>query len=57
MRSNNYDSPKQLENAKYFKHLGSILIEEGRGACEIKSRIAMQKLHLTKEEPFSSKLD
>ena len=34
---------KQLENVKCFKYLGSMLTEDGRCACEIKSRIAMAK--------------
>ena len=34
---------KQLENVKCFEYLGSMLTEEGRCTCEIKSRIAMAK--------------
>ena len=49
IRSNNYDRPKQLENAKYFKYLGSILIE-GMGTCEIKSRIVMAKVSFNKKK-------
>ena len=30
---------KQLENVEYFKYLGSILTNDGRCTCEIKSRI------------------
>jgi hypothetical protein len=32
---------KQLENVKSFKHLGSMLTNDVRCTCEIKSRIAM----------------
>jgi len=41
---------KQLENVKYFKYLGSMLTEDGRCTCEIKSRIAMAKAAFNKEE-------
>ena len=34
---------KQLENEECFKYLGSILTNDGRCMCEIKSRIAMAK--------------
>ena len=43
---------KQLENVKYFKYFGSILTDDGRGTCEIKSRIAMTKQHLTRRRNF-----
>ena len=43
---------KQLENVKCFKYLGSMLTEDGRCTCEIKSRIAMAKLHLTRRRIF-----
>jgi len=43
---------KQLEDVKYFKYLGSMLTEDGRCTCEIKSRIAMAKLHLTRRRLF-----
>jgi hypothetical protein len=39
---------KQLENVESFKYLGSILTNDGRCTCEIKSRIAMAKVHLTR---------
>jgi len=42
---------KQLENVKCFKYLGSMLTEDGRCTCEIKSRIAMAKA------PFSKKMN
>ena len=32
---------KQLENVECFKYLGSILTNDGRCVCEIKSSIAM----------------
>ena len=34
---------KQLENVECFKYLGSMLTNDGRCTCEIKSRIAMVK--------------
>ena len=34
---------KQLENVECCKYLGSILTNDGRCTCEIKSRIAMAK--------------
>ena len=56
--SNNYDRPKQLENVKCFKYLGSMLTEDGRCTCEIKSRIAMAKAAFHKKKNFfTSKLD
>jgi len=49
---------KQLENVKYFKYLGSMLTNDGRCACEIKSRIAMAKAAFRKKKTlFTSKLD
>jgi hypothetical protein len=49
---------KQLENVEYFKYLGSILTNDGRCACEIKSRIAMAKSAFNKKKNlFTSKLD
>jgi hypothetical protein len=48
----------QLENMKCFKYLGSILTEDGRCTCEIKSRIAMAKAAFSKKKNlFTSKLD
>jgi len=43
---------KQLENLKCFKYLGSMLTDDGRCTCEIKSRIVMAKLHLTRRRIF-----
>jgi len=34
---------KQLENVECFKYLGSMLTNDGRCTCEIKSRISMAK--------------
>jgi hypothetical protein len=42
----------QLESVKFFKYLGSMLTDDGRCTCEIKSRIAMEKLHLTSRGLF-----
>ena len=49
---------KQLENVKSFKYLGSILTDDGRCTCEIKSKIAMAKGAFNKKKNlFTSKLD
>ena len=49
---------KQLENVKCFKYLGSMLTEDGRCTCEIKSRIVMAKAVFNKKKNlFTSKLD
>ena len=49
---------KQVENVKCFKYLGSMLTEDGRCTCEIKSRIAMAKAVFNKKKNlFTSKLD
>ena len=49
---------KQLENVECFKYLGSILTNDGRCSCEIKSRIAMAKAAFNKKKTlFTSKLD
>jgi len=49
---------KQLENVKCFKYLGSVLTEDGRCTCEIKSRIAMEKAAFNKKKNlFTRKLD
>jgi hypothetical protein len=49
---------KQLENVKCFKCLGSMLTDDGRCTCEIKSRIAMTKAAFNKKKNlFTSKLD
>ena len=48
---------KQMENVKSFKYLGSMLTEDGRCTCEIKSRIAMAKAAFNKKNLYTSKLD
>ena len=41
---------KQLENMECFKYLGSMLTNDGRCTCEIKSRIAMAKAAFNKKK-------
>ena len=49
---------KQLENVECFKYLGSMLTNDGRCTCEIKSRLAMAKAACNKKKNlFTSKLD
>jgi len=49
---------KQLENVESFKYFGSMLTNDGRCMCEIKSRIAMAKAAFNKKRAlFSSTLD
>jgi hypothetical protein len=49
---------KQLENVERFKYLGSMLTNDGRCTCEIKSRIAMAKAAFNKKKNlFTSTLD
>ena len=49
---------KQLENVESFKYLGSILTNDRRCTCEIKSRIAMAKSAFNKKKViFTSTLD
>jgi len=49
---------KQLENVECFKYLGSMLSNDGRCTCEIKSRIAVAKAAFSKKKTlFTSKLD
>ena len=65
MRTSRQPSPvtitidqKQLENVRCFKYLGSLLTDDGRCTCEIKSRIAMAKAAFNKKKNlFTSKLD
>jgi len=47
---------KQLENVGCFKYLGTMLTNDGRCTCEIKSRIAMEKAAFNKKTLFTSKL-
>jgi hypothetical protein len=55
--SGNYDRPKTNGNVEYFKYLGSMLTNDGRCTCEIKSRIAMAKAAFNKKTLFTSTLD
>jgi len=49
---------KQLENVECFKYLGSVLTNNGRCTCEIKSRIVMAKAAFNnKKNIFTSTLD
>jgi len=49
---------KQLEKVESFKYLGSMLTNDGRCTCEIKSRIAMAKAAFNKKRAlFTSMLD
>jgi len=49
---------KQLENVECFDYLGSTFTNNGRGTCEIKSRIAMAKATFNKKKNlFTSKFD
>ena len=41
---------KQLENVECFKYLGSVLTNDGRCTCEIKSRIDMAKAAFNKKK-------
>ena len=48
----------QLENVECFKYLGSMLTNDGRCTCEIKSRIAMAKAAFNKKKTlFTSAMD
>ena len=40
---------KQVENVKFFLYLGSMLTEDGRCTCEIKSRFVMAKATFNKK--------
>jgi hypothetical protein len=48
---------RQLANVKCFRYLSSMLTDDGRCTCEIKSRIAMAKAAFNKKKLFTSKLD
>jgi len=49
---------KQLENVECFKYLGSMLTNDGRCTCEIKSRIAMAKAAINKKKNlFTTTMD
>jgi len=65
MRTSRQPSPitividqKQLENVECFKYLGSMLTNDGRCNCEIKSRIAMAKVAINKKKNlFTTTMD
>jgi hypothetical protein len=44
--------PPMYMDVKCFKYLGSLLTDDERCTCEIKSRIAMAKLNLTRRRIF-----
>jgi hypothetical protein len=50
---------KQLENVECFKYSGSMLTNDGRSTCEIKSRIDMAKAAFNKKKRtlFTSRLE
>jgi hypothetical protein len=45
---------KQLENVKYLECLGSMIINDARCTCEIKSRIAMAVAAFNKKKKHQS---
>ena len=48
---------KQRKNAEYFKYLGSMITNDARCTCEIKSKIIIAKDVFNKEKTlFTSKL-
>jgi len=47
---------ERAHDAVCFKYLGSMLTEDGRCTCEIKSRIAMAKAAFNKKNFLTSKL-
>jgi len=56
--SNNYDRPKTTGECGNFLIFCSMLTNDGRCTCEIKSRIAMAKVAFNKKKTlFTSKLD
>jgi hypothetical protein len=46
---------KQLENVGYFNYLGSIITNNVRCTCEIKSTIVIAKAEFNKKTLFTSK--
>jgi hypothetical protein len=47
-----------MENVEYFNYLDSVITNDARCTCEIKSRIAMAKAAFNKKKTlFTSKLD
>jgi len=48
---------KQPENVESFKYLGSMLTNDGRCTCEIKSRVDMAKAAFNKNYHISLKIE
>jgi hypothetical protein len=48
---------KQMVNVECFNYLGSLITNNPRCTCEIKSRTAMAKAAFNKNSLFTSKLD
>ena len=48
---------KQMENVVHFNYVGSMITNDTRCTCEIKSRIAMAKAVFNTKAPLFSKLD
>jgi hypothetical protein len=49
---------KQLGNVEYFKYLGSMITDDARCRCEIKSRINMAKAAFNKKKAlFASEVE
>jgi hypothetical protein len=49
---------KQLENVELFNYIGTMITNDGRCTCEVKSRIAMAKAAFNKKRAlFTSKMD
>jgi hypothetical protein len=58
MRISRQPLPEKLENVESFKYLSSMLTNDGRLTCKIKSRIAMAKAAFKKKRAlFTSKMD
>jgi hypothetical protein len=47
---------KQLEKVEYFNYLGSMIINDGRCACDSNSRNAMAQAAFNKKDFFTSRL-
>jgi hypothetical protein len=48
---------KQLDNVKYFDYVGSVITNNARCECEIKSRIAMAEVAFNNKTIFTSKFE
>ena len=48
---------KQLKNVECFKYSGSMLTNDGRCTCEIRSRIAMAKAAINKKNLLTTTMD